>query len=107
MPDLIGIYRTGHPSETFTNTKDDPEAEEVYYVAKKENARRIRILREKLYRRADKAEVDRWYIGSEAGHVGFYAIARPDLEDRIRSAKYILAEAGFMPKLWIKIAKLL
>ena len=103
IPDLIGMYRTGHTSLTLNHSKTNPEAEEVYYSAQKENARRTRMVRDKLYHRADKKEVDRWYISSEVGHSGFYAIARPALSDRIRTAKYILGEAGFMPKLWVKI----
>ncbi len=103
LADVIGIYRSGHPSLTLNHSKADPEAEEVYYSAQKENARRTRLVRDKLYHRADKKEVDRWYFNSEFGHAGFYAIARPDLSDRIRSSKYILLEAGFIPKLWIKI----
>ena len=107
MPDLIGMYRTGHTSLTLNHSKADPEAEEVYYTAQKENARRTRMVRDKLYHMADKKEVDRWYIDSKVGHSGFYAIARPAFRDRIRTAKYIFGESGFMPELWIRIVFLI
>lgn len=103
MPDVIGVYRTGHASMTLGYGKRDTEHDAKFYRITEENIKRYVQVKEKLYSITEKKTADRWYISNILTLMKYYAIARPNIKDRIKIMNLILSESGFMPKLWIHI----
>lgn len=103
MSDVIGVYRTGHASMTLGYAKRDTERDARFYRVAEENFKRYQQVKEKLYSRIEKKKADRWYISKMLMLMGYSAIARPNIKDRIKVARIILSESGFMPKLWIRM----
>ena len=105
MADVIGVYRLHGQNTTLGGyrNKKNPEREARHYEIMRENMRRWRSVSEVLQDRVGRNKADRLYISTVAGLIGYYAIARPSLHDRMESWKCALQVSGFMPKLWITL----
>ena len=101
MPDIIGVYRTGHARMTTGRCKEDADYERRHYEITHENIRRWRVLRDKLVTHRSKA--NKLYLRTMVGLVRYYARARPSFKDRGKVLAIIRQESGegFMPKFWI------
>ncbi len=102
MSDVIGVYRVHAQNMTAGGFRSkNSEREARHYEIASENMKRWKHVAEVLPTRTDKKTADRLYIHSVLGLAGYYANARPQLKDRIKTYMCILKVSGFMPKLWI------
>ena len=92
MPDVIGVYRMGHACLSHGGHKRSAAGEKIHYVVERENARRSRHIKEKLYGMTDKKTADNWYISKTLSMIRYYAIARPGIKDRLKTLCIMLSD---------------
>ena len=102
IADVVGVYKVS-PSN-FTHRKvRNPKSEARYYRIMGENAKRYRIVKEKICDIAGVNVADKWHMRRVFALMKYYAVARPSIMDRLRAISAIMKESGFNFASWLKI----